>query len=174
MHTNLSLCLFGAVMWIHLCQDTNAPHAELWICHRRLLSTIPIFCRPAQGQKDTNKPLNIVTHYRGRAYDAALRADVVLAVAADNEHVHAVVVPPMAAPGSSGPATCLPRLSAAKCNAAMRVSCRNPHMAYWTVPAAQRPFPLASLIRVWVASATTMVWHSLVPDLQREQAGSIT
>ena len=86
-----------------------------------------------------------MTHYRGHAYDAALRANLVLDIAADNEHVHTVVVPPMAAPGSSGPATCLPRLSAAKCNAAMRVSCRDPYMAYLTVPAAQRPFPLASL-----------------------------
>ena len=97
-------------MWIHLCQDTNAPHAELWICHKRLLSTDPLFCRPAQGQKGTDNPLSVVTHYRGRAHDVALRANLVLDIAADNEHVHAVVVPPMAAPGSSGPATCQPRI----------------------------------------------------------------
>ena len=135
--------LLGTVMWIHLCQDTNAPKAELQIRHRNLLRTDPIFCRPAQGQKGTNNPLNVVTHYRGRAYGAALRANLVLDVAADNEDVQAVVIPPMAAPGSSGPATCLPRLSAATCNAAMKVSCRDPYLAYWTVPAAQRPFPLA-------------------------------
>ena len=78
-----------------------------------------LFCRPAQGQKGTDNPLSVVTHYRGRAHDVALRANLVLDIAADKEHVHAVVVPPMAAPGSSGPATCLPRLyTAAKCNAA--------------------------------------------------------
>ena len=70
--------------------------------------TDPIFCRPAQGQKGTSNPLNVVTHYRGRAYDAALRANLVLDIAADKEHVHAVVVPPMAAPGTSRPATCQP------------------------------------------------------------------
>ena len=139
--------LFGTVMWIHLCQDTNAPHAELWICHRRLLSIQTLYSAGLhKGKKTQINPLDVVTHYRGRAYDAALRANLVLDLAADNEHVHAVVVPPMAAPGSSGSATCLPRLIAAKCNAAMRVSCRDPYVAYWTVPAAQRPFPLASLI----------------------------
>ena len=100
--------MFGTFMWIHLCQDTNAPHAELWICHKRLLSTDPLFCRPAQGQKGTDNPLSVVTHYRGRAHDVALRANLVLDIAADKEHVHAVVVPPMAAPGTSRPATCQP------------------------------------------------------------------
>ena len=69
-----------------------------------------LFCRPAQGQKGTDNPLSVVTHYRGRAHDVALRANLVLDIAADKEHVHAVVVPPMAAPGSSRPATCQPRI----------------------------------------------------------------
>ena len=67
-----------------------------------------LFCRPAQGQKGTDNPLSVVTHYRGRAHDVALRANLVLDIAAANEHVHAVVVPPMAAPGTSRPATCQP------------------------------------------------------------------
>ena len=96
--------LFGTVMWIHLCQDTNAPHAELWICHKRLLSTEPLFCRPAQGQKGTDNPLNVVTHYRGRAYDAARRANLVLDIAADNVELAVAVASP---PSREGPGLCL-------------------------------------------------------------------